>query len=150
MNGQMIVTNARDGVMKHKCVACGYMADIEVPAHKQKLRVKCKCGLGITYTIERRTSRRQIYQFGKAQCALSTQSKCAIQLTDISFGGIGFMVSCAKDRFIVGKKISIVYEISRNMPCTHDFFVRSVEGDHVGVQYADGQNYSPQQRAIMQ
>ena len=150
MDGQMIVTNARDGIIKHKCAACGYIADIDAPAHKQILRVKCRCGLVITYTIERRTSRRQAYQFGRAQCALSTQSKHTIQLTDISFGGMGFNASCAEDRFIVGKTISITYELSRGVQCKHDFLVCSVKGEHVGVQYADGKDYSPQQRIIIQ
>ncbi len=150
MSGRMIVTNARDGIIKHKCVACGYVADIEVPAHRRTLTGKCICGLKITYTIERRTSRRQSYQFGKAQCALSTQSKCTIQPKDISFGGMGFKASYVKDRFMVGKKISITYELSRGVQCKHDFLVRSIDGEYVGVQYADGKDYSPQQRMIIQ
>lgn len=150
MNGQMIVTIGRDGVIKHKCVACGYMADVKVPADRRTLVGKCICGLKITYTIERRKSRRQPYQFGDAQCTLSTQSKCMIQPKDISFGGMSFKMLRAEGCFVVGKKISITYELSRGVKRTHDFFVRSVDGEHVGVQYADGKDYSPQQRMIMQ
>ncbi|MFA5986638.1 MAG: hypothetical protein WC819_04810 [Parcubacteria group bacterium] len=150
MDGQTVVTNVQDGIMRFRCVMCRHEADVAVKSGVRKLRVRCKCGFVIVCEIDRRTSRRGPYKFGTAQYVSKSGTKHIIQPFDISFGGMGFcFLQGAKRQLLVGQNIIIQYEVSRGCDTVDDFVVRRVWDDWIGVQYADGMNHPPRHRLII-
>lgn len=135
------------GVFTFCCTKCAVNCDVSITRDVRSFSLRCVCKEMYTVKVSSRLSQRQIVNGNGVISYHKKLLECKI--VDISHGGLGIILYEKPSDFVLGKTIAIKYIIGRHT-YRDEFIVVSIVGDRVGVQYADGKNYTPVQRSLMQ
>lgn len=124
-----------DNRFHFKCDECGAKRNLAVPSGKRSKTVKCyRCGHFSRCALNRRGLRRE-KQSGKALMTLPGGKQFAIDIRDISFGGVGVNVAPGN-----GRMLNLRWEVKLECSWNSKLFsrgryiIKNIQGDRVGIQ----------------
>ncbi len=136
----------KNGAMQISCAICMRLMKIVIDwkfviyvEGKRSMYYTCVCGEKHLIQINERTSPRRVCQ---ETAVLSWHGgKLHATITDRSHGGMRCKVS---RRFLNMTQVGDIVQVSDDR-----LIIKQISREHVGLQYFDQQNFSPQQREIV-
>ena len=136
------ICSVKGGRIRAVCSRCAKVKYVPVSPGLKKKNVRCDCGLSTLYSLNYRNHIRESAS-GKALAFLSNGREVPVYLSDVSIGGIGFLLSPQHARQITGDQdIILKYRGESGAMVQRRLRVKSVVSTRVGAQFTDRKEIS--------
>jgi len=137
MRGKSQTCNVIDGRIRVTCPRCEKKRYLAVPAGTRKKTVRCNCGMSTLCTLNNRSFPRET-TCSKGLVVLPNRRECPVYLSDISLGGIGFLMPYQFLRSVSsGQEISIKFRSIAGTMIQRRLRIKSIVSNRIGGQFLD-------------
>ncbi len=138
MAGRTQNCDVKGGRIRVVCSRCKSIRYVPVSSSSRRKPVRCKCGKITSYILNHRGFMRESLS-GQAMVNFGTHNDLRVRLSDVSLGGIGFIVRAGQTRRMrLGQEVTLKYRSASGAAIQRKIRLKSLSGLRMGAEFIDG------------